>query len=143
MPRINNNDAWWHRYVAGGAGDMVAACFTQPMDLLKVRLQLSGEAQSNHVKSRAFRTTSLIFRNGGLLEFYNGLSASLLRQCVYSSFRHGSYKQLCEHFHDDRTTVCTLVLSNLSHPALAPTLVETYVCWCSIGCRWSSTGKSS
>ncbi|MGL1218158.1 MC/SLC25 family protein, partial [Vibrio parahaemolyticus] len=36
---------WWEKYAYGGLSCQIAACVTNPIDVIKVRLQLQGELQ--------------------------------------------------------------------------------------------------
>ena len=88
-------------FVAGGAGDIAACLVSHPFDTLKVRQQLLGELQSagqpqkNSGLSYLFQTTRGMFKQGGLREFYRGLSASVLRQSTFSTLRHGGFAVAC------------------------------------------------
>ncbi|KAJ2846392.1 Mitochondrial dicarboxylate transporter [Coemansia brasiliensis] len=64
---------------------MVAACFTHPIDLIKVHLQTSTR------RTRALQTMRGIVRESGILGLYNGLSAALLRQGTYTMSRFAIY----------------------------------------------------
>ncbi|KAJ1881363.1 Mitochondrial dicarboxylate transporter [Kickxella alabastrina] len=64
---------------------MAAACFTHPIDLIKVHLQTSTTHQ------RALQTTHRIIQESGILGLYNGLSAALLRQGTYTMTRFAIY----------------------------------------------------
>ncbi|XP_076388702.1 mitochondrial 2-oxoglutarate/malate carrier protein isoform X2 [Megachile rotundata] len=69
---------------------MAATCFVQPLDLIKNRMQLSG------TKTTTISVISSIVKNEGLLAFYSGLSAGLLRQGTYTTARLGIYTWLYE-----------------------------------------------
>ncbi|KAL1452737.1 hypothetical protein WDU94_006940 [Cyamophila willieti] len=75
------------RWYFGGLGSAGAACFTHPLDLLKVQLQTQQEG-----KISVFRLTSKILSEQGVLALYNGISASLCRQLSYSTVRFGIYE---------------------------------------------------
>lgn len=75
------------RWYFGGLASSGAACFTHPLDLLKVTLQTQQEA-----KLSIFSLTGKIIRERGIFALYNGLSASLLRQITYSTTRFGLYE---------------------------------------------------
>jgi len=80
----------WHRFVSGGTGDMTAALVSHPLDVIKVRCQIHKELVSaDHAKLG--KTVKQIFMDEGIRGFYRGLSASLFRQLLYSSNRHGIY----------------------------------------------------
>lgn len=84
QPRKEVRLARW--YFGGLAGSM-AACFTHPLDLLKVHLQTQSAGRVSLVGS-----TVTIIRHQGVLAMYNGLSASILRQLTYSTTRFGMYE---------------------------------------------------
>ncbi|GAB1597295.1 mitochondrial dicarboxylate carrier-like [Argonauta hians] len=74
------------RWYFGGIASSMAACCTHPLDLLKVHLQTQQKEK--------VRTTVLlgrIIKSDGILGFYNGLTASLLRQLTYSLTRFAIY----------------------------------------------------
>lgn len=73
-------------FVNGGASGMLATCVIQPIDMVKVRIQLGqGSAAS---------VTRNMLRDEGYRAFYKGLSAGLLRQATYTTARLGSFKVL-------------------------------------------------
>ncbi|KAJ2825557.1 hypothetical protein IWW50_002795 [Coemansia erecta] len=70
-----------------------AACaanfFTHPLDLLKVRLQtMHGASGGLAAVVRA------VYAERGVLGFYNGMSAAVLRQMTYSMARFAAYEEL-------------------------------------------------
>lgn len=75
------------RWYFGGVASSGAACFTHPLDLLKVTLQTQQKANLT-----AVQLTGKIIRERGIFALYNGLSASLLRQITYSTTRFGLYE---------------------------------------------------
>ncbi|GMT35749.1 hypothetical protein PFISCL1PPCAC_27046, partial [Pristionchus fissidentatus] len=85
------------RWYFGGLASAGAACCTHPLDLLKVHLQ----TQQGGKVSLAQMSVKL-YRSDGLLAFYNGLSASLLRQLTYSTTRFGMYETLKKQFPSDQ-----------------------------------------
>ncbi|CAH0579258.1 unnamed protein product [Chrysodeixis includens] len=81
------------RWYFGGLSAAGASCFTHPMDLLKVQMQ----TQKGKNVSIIFVIKTVI-KNRGLLGFYNGISASLLRQLTYSTTRFAIYEAAKERF---------------------------------------------
>ena len=80
----------WIYYVAGAAGDATAACVSHPLDLIKVRYQLTGELSSKAVSKGLSSTFRQVLCNEGVVSgLYKGLSASIARQIVFSGGRHG------------------------------------------------------
>ncbi|KAF7418679.1 hypothetical protein HZH68_001332 [Vespula germanica] len=78
------------KFAIGGLSGMGATVFVQPLDLIKNRMQLSGQ------KTTTFAVATSILKNEGILAFYNGLSAGLLRQATYTTVRLGVYTWLFE-----------------------------------------------
>eukprot|EP00913_Durusdinium_trenchii_P035906 g33598.t1 len=87
-------DARWHRFVAGGLGEMFAVSFSHPADVLKVRLQLTGECD-RRVKTLRVRDMMRVARQVAVLEgfggLYGGISAAWLRMASFGTLRHGLY----------------------------------------------------
>lgn len=80
---------WWY----GGAGGIFACIITHPLDLAKVRLQTASLP-----KPSLFVMIKRIVASEGILGLYSGLSASILRQCTYTTARFGCYDYIKEHF---------------------------------------------
>ncbi|PKU65971.1 mitochondrial uncoupling protein 5-like [Dendrobium catenatum] len=102
-------------FVEGGIASIVAGCSTHPLDLIKVRLQLQGESAAAAPALRpalAFPGSSPIaiphsnpsLRRPGFLSvgaqilraegpsaLFSGISATILRQTLYSTTRMGLY----------------------------------------------------
>ncbi|KAI8821490.1 putative mitochondrial 2-oxoglutarate/malate carrier protein-like protein [Fimicolochytrium jonesii] len=77
-------------FVTGGLGGMIATAVIQPVDMIKVRMQLAGEGVKN-VKAHPFRVAGDIIRQESFRSLYNGLSAGLLRQATYTTARMGLF----------------------------------------------------
>ncbi|KZV25693.1 mitochondrial dicarboxylate/tricarboxylate transporter DTC [Dorcoceras hygrometricum] len=73
-------------FANGGVSGMLATCVIQPIDMIKVRIQL-GQGSAGEV-------TKNMLKNDGIGAFYKGLSAGLLRQATYTTARLGSFKML-------------------------------------------------
>ncbi|EDV92946.1 mitochondrial dicarboxylate carrier [Drosophila grimshawi] len=82
----------------GGIASVGAACTTHPLDLLKVTLQ----TQQGNLS--VVNLISKIVKEQGVLAFYNGLSASVLRQMTYSTTRFGAYEVGKDHISTDTFT---------------------------------------
>lgn len=72
---------------------MMATSIIQPIDMVKVRLQLAGEGAASKSVPRptAMSVTRQIISQGRFLDLYSGLSAGLLRQAVYTTARMGFF----------------------------------------------------
>ncbi|KAI8808770.1 mitochondrial substrate carrier family protein [Cladochytrium replicatum] len=81
-----------YAFVFGGISCMVAAAATNPVDVIKVRLQLQGENVSSSVRYAGFlRGMMKIAQEEGVSRLFSGLSPSLLREATYSTLRMGFY----------------------------------------------------
>jgi solute carrier family 25 oxoglutarate transporter 11 len=74
-------------YVNGGASGMMATCIIQPIDMVKVRLQLGATGGPLTVAKD-------IIAKDGFGSLYKGLSAGLLRQATYTTARLGIFQQI-------------------------------------------------
>uniref|UniRef100_A0A1D1Z5E5 Putative mitochondrial 2-oxoglutarate/malate carrier protein n=1 Tax=Anthurium amnicola TaxID=1678845 RepID=A0A1D1Z5E5_9ARAE len=109
-------------FVEGGIASIVAGCSTHPLDLIKVRMQLQGEAAPvpalrpalafhaphgatiaalphHHQLPRPPRVGPLgvgmqILKSEGPAALFSGVSATVLRQTLYSTTRMGLYDVL-------------------------------------------------
>jgi len=71
----------------------MAACFTHPLDLAKVRMQTAEPTQGTKRPSTISVLRTSIMQHG-LRSVYTGLTASLLRQMTYSLVRLGAYEEM-------------------------------------------------
>ncbi|KAF9889410.1 hypothetical protein FE257_007311 [Aspergillus nanangensis] len=78
-------------FINGGLAGMTATTVIQPIDMIKVRLQLAGEGVRTGPKPSAFGVARDIIGSGKALDLYTGLSAGLLRQAVYTTARLGFF----------------------------------------------------
>uniref|UniRef100_A0A1J3HFK9 Mitochondrial uncoupling protein 5 n=1 Tax=Noccaea caerulescens TaxID=107243 RepID=A0A1J3HFK9_NOCCA len=109
-------------FAEGGIASIVAGCSTHPLDLLKVRMQLHGESSSIQPNLRpalAFQTSSSvhappprvgiigvgsqIIKKEGTRALFSGVSATVLRQTLYSTTRMGLYDILKTKWTDPET----------------------------------------
>ena len=78
-------------FVNGGLSGMTATVVIQPVDMIKVRLQLAGEGVRTGPRPSALGVARDIVASGKVLDLYTGLSAGLLRQGVYTTARMGLF----------------------------------------------------
>lgn len=78
-------------FVNGGLSGMVATTVIQPVDMIKVRIQLAGEGKSSGPRATPLSVTREILATGKASDLYTGLSAGLLRQAVYTTARLGFF----------------------------------------------------
>lgn len=93
-------------FVAGCGSGMIATVCIQPIDTVKVRMQLMD--QSTGAKSPLLIAKGIVAR-GGVASLYDGLSAGLLRQLVYGQLRLGLFatfeRALERRAHESDTTL--------------------------------------
>ena len=70
---------------------MTATTVIQPVDMVKVRLQLAGEGVKTGPKPTPVGVLKDIVASGKIMDLYTGLSAGLLRQAVYTTARLGFF----------------------------------------------------
>lgn len=78
-------------FINGGLAGMVATSVIQPVDMIKVRLQLAGEGIKTGPKPTPVSVTRDLIAAGKVMDLYTGLSAGLLRQAVYTTARLGFF----------------------------------------------------
>ncbi|KAJ3380057.1 hypothetical protein HDU84_006191 [Entophlyctis sp. JEL0112] len=77
-------------FVFGGLSGMAATTVIQPIDMVKVRIQLLGEGAKGKGVS-PFAVARQLVAAHGISAFYTGLSAGLLRQATYTTARMGLF----------------------------------------------------
>ncbi|EHY59640.1 mitochondrial aspartate-glutamate transporter agc1 [Exophiala dermatitidis] len=83
----------WAELLAGGSAGACQVVFTNPLEIVKIRLQVQGELLK---KSDAAprRSAMWIVRNLGILGLYKGASACLLRDVPFSAIYFPTYNHL-------------------------------------------------
>ena len=77
-----------------------ATCFSNPIEVIKTRMQLQGELQTNHKKhyKGIFSSLIQIVRNEGIFAIQKGLTPGLFYQFFMNGTRLGSYQFLQKKF---------------------------------------------
>ena len=77
---------------------MTATCFIQPIDTVKVRIQILGEnkAKGAEVSTNPLTVGRRVLANEGIGALYKGLDSALVRQATYTTTRLGIYSYLFE-----------------------------------------------
>lgn len=86
-------------FLNGGLAGMTATAVIQPVDMVKVRLQLAGEGARTGPRPSALGITRDIIASGKVLDLYTGLSAGILRQAVYTTARLGFFETFTKKLH--------------------------------------------
>jgi len=92
MEDIGKSAAWkaTKPFFNGGLAGMGATCIIQPIDMVKVRIQLGATGGPLAVAAQ-------IIKKDGFLYLYKGLGAGLLRQATYTTARLGIFNNLSEY----------------------------------------------
>lgn len=80
-------------FVNGGLSGMAATCIIQPIDMVKVRLQLGAQGSPIAVANQ-------IIKAEGFGALYKGLGAGLLRQATYTTARLGIFNNISAQLKD-------------------------------------------
>lgn len=74
-----------------GVSNAISAAATNPVDVLKVRMQMAGEGVSAQ-RMGIRQSAKKMFADEGTRGFYRGITPSLLREMFYSGIRMGLYE---------------------------------------------------
>ena len=103
--------------VSGGTAGFCQVIFTNPLEIVKIRLQVQGEmAKTSDVPKRS---AMWIVRNLGLVGLYKGASACLLRDGPFSAIYFPTYAHLKRDFFGESPTKKLGVLQLLTAGAIA------------------------
>ncbi|KAM3581618.1 mitochondrial aspartate-glutamate transporter agc1 [Umbelopsis sp. WA50703] len=83
---------FWHEMVAGGTAGASQVVFTNPLEIVKIRLQVQGEQAKNLDVPK--RSAIWIVKNLGIVGLYKGASACLLRDVPFSAIYFPTYAHL-------------------------------------------------
>lgn len=83
----------------------------QPLDLVKTRLQISGQGGSAKEFTGTIDAITKIVKGEGVRSLYKGLSAALLRQATYTTARLGTYTFLNEKYKKETGKAANLFVS--------------------------------
>ncbi|KAI9790457.1 MAG: mitochondrial aspartate-glutamate transporter agc1 [Peltula sp. TS41687] len=110
---------WWpHELLAGGSAGACQVVFTNPLEIVKIRLQVQGEV-SKTVEGTPRRSAMWIVRNLGLVGLYKGASACLLRDVPFSAIYFPTYNHLKRDYFGEGPNKKLGILQLLASGALA------------------------
>ena len=77
-------------FVTGSLAGMSATATIQPLDMIKIRMQLKSESLGEKPTVGSV-VKNLFVNEGGLMGFYKGIGSALMRQVVYAGLRLGMF----------------------------------------------------
>ncbi|KAL7625317.1 mitochondrial aspartate-glutamate transporter agc1 [Parahypoxylon ruwenzoriense] len=84
---------WGYEVLAGGSAGACQVVFTNPLEIVKIRLQVQGEV-AKATEGAQKRSAMWIVKNLGLAGLYKGASACLLRDVPFSAIYFPTYSHL-------------------------------------------------
>ncbi|POR35048.1 Calcium-binding mitochondrial carrier protein [Tolypocladium paradoxum] len=109
---------WGAEVLAGASAGGCQVVFTNPLEIVKIRLQVQGEVAKT-VEGTPKRSAMWIVRNLGLVGLYKGASACLLRDVPFSAIYFPTYSHLKKDFFGESSTKKLGVLQLLTAGAMA------------------------
>lgn len=103
---------------AGASAGGCQVIFTNPLEIVKIRLQVQGEVAKT-VEGAPRRSAMWIVRNLGLVGLYKGASACLLRDVPFSAIYFPTYSHLKKDFFGESPTHKLGILQLLTAGAIA------------------------
>lgn len=104
--------------VAGASAGACQVVFTNPLEIVKIRLQIQGQVAKT-VDGAPKRSAMWIVRNLGLVGLYKGASACLLRDVPFSAIYFPTYSHLKKDFFGESSTKKLSILELLTAGAIA------------------------
>ncbi|KAI7905671.1 mitochondrial carrier domain-containing protein [Cokeromyces recurvatus] len=109
---------FWQEMVAGGAAGASQVIFTNPLEIVKIRLQIQGEQAKNIVAGEMApprRSAIWIVKHLGIVGLYKGVSACLLRDVPFSAIYFPVYahlkKDIFKESPDHKLSISELLMS--------------------------------
>ncbi|KAK4508288.1 hypothetical protein PRZ48_002026 [Zasmidium cellare] len=112
----------WSEILAGGSAGACQVVFTNPLEIVKIRLQVQGEAiraAAQEGETIKKRSALWIVRHLGLAGLYKGASACLLRDVPFSAIYFPTYAHLKKDFFGESPSKKLGVLQLLTAGAIA------------------------
>ncbi|KAF2399476.1 mitochondrial carrier [Trichodelitschia bisporula] len=107
-----------HELLAGGAAGGCQVIFTNPLEIVKIRLQVQGEV-SKSMPGAPKRSAMWIVKNLGLVGLYKGASACLLRDIPFSAIYFPAYNHLKRDYFGESQTKKLGIFQLLTAGAIA------------------------
>lgn len=108
MSEVKDNNKIWkviRPFIIGGMSGCSATAIIQPIDMVKVQIQLQ---EGGNMIRNPFTMAQTIIARDGFFSLYNGLSAGILRQMTYGLTRLGLFRTLTGKFTPKDGTVADI-----------------------------------
>lgn len=110
----------WAEIVAGGSAGACQVIFTNPLEIVKIRLQVQGELQRSATEAAIPKRSAIwIVRQLGLVGLYKGASACLLRDVPFSAIYFPAYAHLKKDYFNEGPTKQLGIFELLTAGAIA------------------------
>ncbi|KAI1503587.1 calcium-binding mitochondrial carrier protein Aralar1 [Biscogniauxia marginata] len=109
---------WGYEVLAGGTAGACQVVFTNPLEIVKIRLQVQGEV-AKATEGAKKRSAMWIVKNLGLAGLYKGASACLLRDVPFSAIYFPTYSHLKKDLFGESPTKKLGIFQLLSAGAIA------------------------
>ncbi|KAI1802973.1 mitochondrial carrier [Daldinia bambusicola] len=109
---------WGYEVLAGGSAGACQVVFTNPLEIVKIRLQVQGEVAKS-TQGAPKRSAMWIVKNLGLAGLYKGASACLLRDVPFSAIYFPTYSHLKKDVFGESPTKKLGILQLLTAGAIA------------------------
>ncbi|KAI1462264.1 mitochondrial carrier [Annulohypoxylon moriforme] len=109
---------WEYEVLAGGSAGACQVVFTNPLEIVKIRLQVQGEV-AKATEGAQKRSAMWIVKNLGLAGLYKGASACLLRDVPFSAIYFPTYSHLKKDLFGESKTKKLGVVQLLTAGAIA------------------------
>ncbi|OTA92266.1 hypothetical protein M434DRAFT_21946 [Hypoxylon sp. CO27-5] len=109
---------WEYEVLAGGSAGACQVVFTNPLEIVKIRLQVQGEV-AKATEGAQKRSAMWIVKNLGLAGLYKGASACLLRDVPFSAIYFPTYSHLKKDVFGESQTKKLGILQLLTAGAIA------------------------
>lgn len=93
-------------FMIGGIAGTLSTLAIQPIDIVKVHIQIRSERGYRKLKSR--EVARMIKEEGGYRAFYKGLDSALIRQRIYSTTRFAIYLDLTQYLKSKSKAIVSL-----------------------------------
>ncbi|KXN72465.1 mitochondrial carrier [Conidiobolus coronatus NRRL 28638] len=93
----------WQEVLSGGIAGASQVIFTNPLEIVKIRLQIQGEL-SKSIDAPPKRSALWIVRHLGLVGLYKGAGACLLRDIPFSAIYFSAYSHLKKDYFKETAT---------------------------------------